>query len=193
MKNILVLIMIVFLAGCTVKYRQHVVQPFVDGEYWKMHEAMYFEVGNTGEYIVVPKGFVTDFASTPSLLKSVFPKSGPYLVGAIVHDYLYWNQSCTKEQADNIFLQAMEKAKIGSIKRKTIWAAVDNFGSSAWEENSKRKKSGYIKVIPESHMNVPYDMTWEIYVELLKNEGVEDEDEGTDLSKICRLSDTLST
>ncbi len=191
MKNLIIMLLVFFTAGCTVVYRQPVVQPFVDGEYWMLREPMNFEVGNTGEDIVVPKGFVTDFASTPSLLKPVIPKSGGYLVGAIVHDYLYWNQSCTKKQADNIFLLAMKKAGIGSLKRKTIWVAVDNFGSSAWNGNSQKKSAGYLKVVPGSYMQVPVDMNWDIYLEILKNEGVEDDDSGVDLSEICKLSDKL--
>ncbi len=190
MRKITAILIGVFVTGCTV-YRLPVVQPFVDGEYWILREPMHFEIGKTNEFIIVPKGFVTDFASAPFLLKPLFPKSGRYIVAAIVHDYLYWNQSCTKEQADSIFELAMKDAEIGSLQRKTMWAAVDNFGGEAWENNLRRKIDGYLKVVPSSYMEIPFDVPWSDYVETLKADGIEDADSGVDLSAVCRMSDTI--
>lgn len=45
-------------------------------------------VGEQGDIIVVPKGFETDFASTPRLLQNLFPPTGPWTKAAVVHDFL---------------------------------------------------------------------------------------------------------
>ena len=60
-------------------------------------------IGRSSEIITIPKGFVTDLTSIPRFFWSAFPKSGPYMSAAILHDYLYWDQRCTREQADRIF------------------------------------------------------------------------------------------
>jgi len=58
----------------------------------------------------VPAGFVTDFASTPRALWSVIPPTGRYQLAAVVHDFLYWDQGCTREQADTVFAWRWRKA-----------------------------------------------------------------------------------
>lgn len=45
-------------------------------------------VGKQDDLIVVPKGFETDFASTPRLLQSIFPATGAWTKAAVVHDFL---------------------------------------------------------------------------------------------------------
>ena len=47
----------------------------------------------------VPTGFVTDLASIPRPFWSVFPKTGRYAYAAIVHDYLYWTQTVSRDEA----------------------------------------------------------------------------------------------
>ena len=113
MRKLIVLFFGLLISGCTVYY-QPVVQPFVDAEYWFLREPMTYEIGNTNKYIVIPKGFVTDFASSPIFVDIAVPKYGRYLIAAIVHDYLYWNQSCTKVQADKIFDLAMKDAGVNN-------------------------------------------------------------------------------
>jgi hypothetical protein len=39
-----------------------------------------------------PAGFVTDLASIPRPIWSFFPPDGPWVKGAIVHDFLYYTQ-----------------------------------------------------------------------------------------------------
>lgn len=40
-------------------------------------------------WFVVPKGFVTDFASVPEILQGLIPPTGRYGKAAVIHDYLY--------------------------------------------------------------------------------------------------------
>src|SRR5215217_6020711 len=50
--------------------------------------------------VTVPEGFVTDFASIPRVFWSALRPDGLYTYPAIVHDYLYWEQTVTREVAD---------------------------------------------------------------------------------------------
>lgn len=191
MQKIIIVLSMLFLIGCETTYKQPVVQPFVDAEYWVLQAPMQYEIGDTGKYITVPRGFVTDFASTPPALRPLFPKLGRYIVAAIVHDYLYWNQTCSREQADRIFDLAMAKAEVGEVRRNLMWAAVSSFGGDAWDSNSEMKAQGKVKVIPQQYMNIPDDKTWEVYLEELYVYHVQDGDFGTDLSEVCQVVDSL--
>ena len=100
----------------------------------------------------VPAGFVTDLTSIPREFWSLLRPDGNYTYPAIIHDYLYWEQNVTKEQADLIFKFGMEDFKIDPLTINTIIAAVKLGGQSAWNSNTKLKASGekrIIKVYPE--------------------------------------------
>ena len=42
-----------------------------------------------GETLTIPSGFKTDLSSSPRFLWWAFPPYGPFLIAAIIHDYLY--------------------------------------------------------------------------------------------------------
>lgn len=183
--KILLFLAVILLNGCTMAVKQPVVQPFVDAEYWVLKAPMQYEIGDTGEYITVPKGFVTDFASTPPALRPLFPKLGRYIKAAIVHDYLYWNQTCSRKQADKIFEVAMANADVDPIRRNLMWAAVASFGGKAWDANAKKKLDGQVKVIPGDYLSIPEDITWEEYTYTLVLRRVQDGDTAVSLSDTC--------
>lgn len=54
---------------------------------WELLEDLVW-VGELGNLIVVPKGFRTDFASTPRILQNLFPPTGAWTKAAVVHDFL---------------------------------------------------------------------------------------------------------
>ena len=97
--------------------------------------------------VTVPIGFVTDFASIRRLFWSALPPDGPYIYPAILHDYLYWNQGGSKEDADSIFKFAMEDFGIGTVTIALIYNAVHLFGRSAWDENARVKASGEGRIL----------------------------------------------
>lgn len=53
---------------------------------------------------VVPKGRTTDFASVPHVLQMVFP-ADEFGEAAVAHDDLYRFDSCSRKQADLVFLE----------------------------------------------------------------------------------------
>src|SRR5688500_3256735 len=87
-------------------------RPFSDGRHWIVKEPLTYIVGRSKESVTVPVGFVTDLASIPPALQSIIQQNGSYLLPAVVHDYLYWKQTCTRPQADGIFRLAMIEQKV---------------------------------------------------------------------------------
>ena len=82
------------------------VTPFADWDYYYTNASLDWkpdqpETAGHGN-ISVPKGFVTDLASIPRLFWTIFPPAAAYSYPAIIHDYLYWFQPCSRETADNI-------------------------------------------------------------------------------------------
>jgi hypothetical protein len=73
-----------------------VLQPFADNKQWMLVRDVNYRVGQSSQTIVVSGGFVTDFASIPTVFTSFgLGPNGRYSKAAIVHDYLYWSQGCT--------------------------------------------------------------------------------------------------
>lgn len=92
---------------------------------------------NPEECIVVPVGFVTDFASVPKLFWNILPPTGRYGKAAIVHDFLYFTAIVNKDDADSIFLEAMKVLGVAWATRQAMYYAVHWFGNSAWDGHRK--------------------------------------------------------
>ena len=84
-----------------------------DDTRWQLIEEFYFyfDEKDKKKGIIVTSGFITDFASVPRALWSIFPPTGRYTKAAVLHDFLYSNASkltFTRKQCDKMFLLAME-------------------------------------------------------------------------------------
>jgi len=108
--------------------------------------------------LVVPAGFVTDFASIPRVFWSIFKPDGNYAYAAVLHDYLYWQQDRSRSSADAIFRAAMDDLKITDFQSATLFHAVDLFGESAWESNKKLKSAGERRIL--SKFPTDPNVTW---------------------------------
>jgi len=148
--------------------------PFGDTQDWILTAPLVYVIGTTTDTITVPAGFVTDLASTPQMLWSAgLTPTGQYSRAAIIHDYLYWSQNCTRDQADNLLLIAMKESKVGTFQENLIHAAVHAAGSSAWNNNAKEKKAGLVRILPEANRK-PADPNeiWSVYRSNLFKQGV---------------------
>jgi hypothetical protein len=96
---------------------------------------------------------VTDFASIPPVFWQVLRPDGEYAYAAVIHDYLYWVQDRSREEADLVFLHVMEDFRIPAIERMAIYGAVKKFGERAWNNNKTARENGekrILKRLPES-------------------------------------------
>jgi hypothetical protein len=146
--------------------------PFGDGHDSVLTADLRYQIGRTNFVVVVPAGFVTDFASTPRAIWGVLPPVGSYQLAAVVHDFLYWDQACTRQQADDLLRVAMAESKVKAFERDVIWQAVRRFGDSAWTSNTAAKAAGKPRIIPAEDMNIPALVTWPEYQVQLMGKGV---------------------
>ena len=86
------------------------------------------------EYLIkVPKGFVTDYASIPKLLRGIVLPYGKHSGASVVHDWLYssnCNLDISREKADKIFLEILKEEKVNFLLRTLMYTAVRKFGRS---------------------------------------------------------------
>jgi hypothetical protein len=159
LKLVIVLVLALAIAGCAthiVPQKAPLLSPFGDGTQWIVWEDIVFEVeldDHTKTSIVVPRGFVTDLASTPPELWSIYPPFGKYLSAAILHDYLYWRQMCSPRQADQIIYQTMRDAGVDQATQSRFYLALEKKGHKAWTINQDERASGLVRVIPEKYLS----------------------------------------
>ena len=163
--------LVALLPGCA-PIKPVPLTPFADGANWVVEKPLVYEIADTGRRVVVPEGFVTDFASIPRPLWPIYPRTGRYQFPAVVHDFLYWEQSTTREDADRIFLQGMKESTVAKKDRLIIFNAVRIGGSAAWNRNQEDKKKGLPRVIPSEYRSIPANTTWAEYRNYLVEHGV---------------------
>ena len=70
----------------------------------------------------------------------IIPKSGKFNAAAVVHDYLYFSKLRTRQEADKIFLEAMECLDVPLWKRRVMYRAVRMFGWIPWGKKEDKPK-----------------------------------------------------
>ncbi len=87
----------------------------------------------TGRVIVVPKWYVTDFASVPWYGQGVIDPQGPTARAAIVHDWLYTiGEPGKRQEADDIFYRAMIAFGVDAFHAKVAYDAVRAGGQAGY-------------------------------------------------------------
>lgn len=100
---------------------------------WELDEEFYFYFDEKykKDGVIVPAGFITDFASVPRILWSIIPPTGRYTKAAVLHDYLYvtkGDHNFSRKYCDKLFLEAMKVLKVKKWKRIIMYLAVRAFG-----------------------------------------------------------------
>lgn len=81
-----------------------------------------------GDTIIVPAGFVTDFASVPKFLHWLMHPTGRHGKAAVIHDYMYKMKLYNRATCDNIFYDAMVVLNVSKVKALAMYKAVRLFG-----------------------------------------------------------------
>lgn len=90
--------------------------------------------------VMVPKGFVTDLASIPRVLRLLIQVNGRHSDAAIIHDWLYYKKgnvcfwTFSRKECDDIFYQAMLESGVPKWKARTMWSGVRVGGWLAWRK-----------------------------------------------------------
>jgi hypothetical protein len=109
---------------------------------------MAYRIGDTRDSIVVPAGFVAEFASVPRALWAELSPVGEHRLAAIVHDYLYWFQPCEREETDNLLMIAMTQAGVSDLRRGAVYAGVRLASGDVWNANRVARDRGDLRIVP---------------------------------------------
>ena len=135
---------------------------FADMDYWYLTSPLDWTWEDPSRApIAVPVGFTTDFASVPSMFWSVVPPTGRYGLAAVVHDWLYWQQSLKRAEADQVFHDAMAELQVPGWKRFVMTKAVRWFGGSYWHGNTHAKLRGEKRVLKAYPDDVK--ISWDVW------------------------------
>ena len=152
------------------------LKPFADNHDWVLFSDLDYRVGDSDITIRVPRGFVTDFASIPQAFWSAgLSPNGKYSKAAIVHDYLYWAQGCTRKQADNILMIAMKESGVDIATRTEIYEGVRLGGDTAWARNSSERSQQLPRILPDADLEFGPTVLWPDYRQALAQKGVTDQ------------------
>ncbi len=134
-----------------------IVSPLPDGCNWVLRSEYCYDVGEEGsdDRVIVPIGFVTDFASVPRFLWNIAPKTGKYTGAAVIHDYLYWEGKRSRKECDDIFLEAMTVLGVEKWKRDLMYFALRGFGWIFYNSGQKEKDANLFVKPLDDIMEIP--------------------------------------
>lgn len=102
---------------------------------WRLTEPLVFWSNVLDRQIVVPEGFVTDFASVPRWPFIYWFTGGLAQAPATLHDWLYRTRAedVTRPQADDVIAEAMGARGYWKVRSWFVWAGVRIGGSSSYK------------------------------------------------------------
>jgi len=99
-----------------------------------------YSVATRERIVIVPAGFITDWASVPRLFWRMFPPWGPWSPAALVHDWLYFTGEVGRKEADKVFLDVMARIGVPWLTRHLMYRGVRVGGWHAYRKHRKRRK-----------------------------------------------------
>lgn len=103
---------------------------------WQLLSPFVYRTEVLDTVIVVPHGFVTDFASVPRLPFAYALVGNTSHEAAVLHDWLYspkCHEPCDRAQADAVLYEAAVLSGTSKWKAWLIWIAVRAFGGQFWK------------------------------------------------------------
>jgi len=113
-----------------------ILQAGTQPDVWIVYEPLVWQDSHIGS-IVVPKGFQTDLASIPRILRNVpsLDQNGLSRRPAVLHDYLYTQKNFSKEYSDVLFYDALRDEGASVLLAQALYDAVRLFGGQAWSKD----------------------------------------------------------
>lgn len=107
----------------------------VDEKNWRLTSSLRYYSAVLDRVIVVPEGFVTDFASVPRLPFIYWFAGDTARKAAVIHDWLYRinTEKVTRAQADAVFAEAIRALGYWPAREWFMWAGVRVGGYWSYE------------------------------------------------------------
>ena len=93
---------------------------------WKLTSSLRYWSAILNRMVVVPEGFVTDFASVPRLPFIYWFTGGKANAPAVIHDWFYRTntEDITRATADALLAEAMDAKGYWKVRTWSMWAGV---------------------------------------------------------------------
>lgn len=156
-KPVLILLVALSVASCAIN-RPTVTQLIPEPALFMVAHPLRYATNDGRHAIVVPVGFITDLASIPrSLWWWQAPHEGA-MAPAIIHDYLYWEQSCTKDEADAVMYLAMLESGLAAFNANRVYDGIrTKRARDAWDSNKAARERGESRFLTEAYAKVVQD------------------------------------
>jgi hypothetical protein len=128
----------------TVRWLSRLEVVSIDDQLWQLTAPLDAELDygeGRLERIVVPTGFVTDFASVPRLPLVYLATAGVGERAAVLHDFCYSVAEYQRSECDRIFRAALEGSGVSWFQRWAMWSGVRAGGSRHYGSNARARKS----------------------------------------------------
>jgi hypothetical protein len=111
-----------------------------DGVNWSLHEPLVVDLGFPihNDFLIIPKGFVTDFGSVPKVLQLFVNPQGKAKAAFVLHDYLYRVQVTTQLMSDSFLNEGMIVLGVNWFQRFMVYRGLRIGGWSAWSEYKRK-------------------------------------------------------
>lgn len=117
---------------------------------WKLLQLLVYESDRIGQ-IIVPAGFVTDFASVPRLPVAYLLAGDTGHAAAVLHDWLYTTHEVSRADADAVFAEALEVGGEPAWRRGLMWLGVRLGGWGPWNKDGQRQLPHVADTIAYAH------------------------------------------
>ncbi len=118
----------------------------VDPIRWELQRDLVYE--GRRQRFVIPKGYVTDFATVPWFVQWLIPRTGVWTLAAVLHDWLITDEipagRISSRDTDGMFRRVLREEGTGPIRRWLMWAGV----RLAAPFSSSRRPSGIVWDLP---------------------------------------------
>jgi hypothetical protein len=110
----------------------------LDAKNWELTAPLIFYSPTLERSVVVPTGFVTDFASVPRWPFIYWFTGGTAEAPAVLHDYFYRTntEDLTRAGADALLAEAMDSVGYWKIRTWMMWAGVRIGGYWSYDTRS---------------------------------------------------------
>ncbi|GAB2798793.1 hypothetical protein GCM10027275_50540 [Rhabdobacter roseus] len=127
--------------------------------WWMVTEDVLCEDADGSRYII-PAGFVSNFASMPSLLYPLIPPHGPSAIPSVKHDYRYTHLVGMGElgywearlAADRQYYRDLRKAGVKRKIARAMYRGVRAGGWWWWNRHARRKLGELMQIYVSLHL-----------------------------------------
>lgn len=101
---------------------------------WRLHRELRYYSPLLQKTIVVPKDFVSDFASVPRLVLAYTLFGGKADEAAVIHDWLYSLRAYPRDVCDAVFQEAIQALGYSAFTSTMMYSGVRAGGWVSWNK-----------------------------------------------------------